>query len=95
MADFALNEATFDCHIVAVRPARASLCSPPMEPAAPRPFAPAEAGALLITITALVIGIATLFGWALDATSTGLIIGVILGVPAGIAGVYVLYRRSL
>ena len=66
-----------------------------MEPAAPRPFAPAEAGALLITITALVIGIATLVGWALDATSTGLIVGVILGVPAGIAGVYVLYRRSL
>jgi len=66
-----------------------------MEPAARRPFAPAEAGGLLIAITLLVIGLATLIGWAFDATTTGLLVGVILGVPAGIVGVYMLYRRSI
>jgi hypothetical protein len=65
-----------------------------MEPAAPRAFPPAEAGALLIVLTAAVIGLATLVGWASGSLKGGLIVGVILGVPAGIAGVWARYRKS-
>ena len=65
-----------------------------MEPVAPRAFPPAEAGALLIVLTLVVIGAATLVGWAAGSPKAGLIVGVVLGVPAGIAGVYGRYRRA-
>jgi hypothetical protein len=65
-----------------------------MEPVAPRAFAPAQAGALLIVLTLLVIGAGTLVGWAAGSPKYGLIVGVILGVPAGIAGVYGRYRKA-
>jgi hypothetical protein len=63
-----------------------------MEPVAPRAFPPAEAGALLIVLTALTIGAGTLVGWAAGSLRDGLIVGAILGVPAGIFGVYRRYR---
>ena len=66
-----------------------------MEPAAPRAFAPAQAGALLIVVTALVIAAGTLIGWAAGSLKNGLITGVILGVPAGIVGVYYRYRGAV
>jgi hypothetical protein len=64
----------------------------PMEPVAPRSFPPAQAGATLIVLTALVIAGATLVGWLAGSAKNGLIAGVVLGVPAGIAGVYYRYR---
>jgi hypothetical protein len=70
------------------------MLSAEMEPAAPRAFPPAEAGALLIAVTLAVIGLGTLVGWIFGAAKTGLIAGVILGVPAGIGGVYVRYRGA-
>jgi hypothetical protein len=65
-----------------------------MEPAAPRSFPPAEAGALLIAVTLVVIGASTLVGWLAGALKAGLIVGVVLGVPAGIGGVYLRYRGA-
>ena len=65
-----------------------------MEPSERRAFPPAEAGALLITITALVIGASTLIGWAAGALKAGLVVGCVLGVPAGIGGVYFRYREA-
>jgi len=64
-----------------------------MEPAAPRAFPPAEAGALLITLTLLTIGLGTLIGWAAGSIKGGLIGGAVIGVPVGVAGVYSRYRR--
>jgi len=65
-----------------------------MEPAEKRAFPPAEAGALLIVVTLLVIGLGTLVGWLAGAAKAGLIVGVVLGVPAGIGGVYIRYRGA-
>ena len=64
----------------------------PMEPVAPRSFPPAQAGATLVVLTAAVIGVGTLVGWAAGSPSAGLIVGVVLGVPAGVGGVYRRYR---
>jgi hypothetical protein len=61
-------------------------------PAAPRSFPPAQAGAFLIVVTALVIATGTVVGWALGSPKNGLIVGAILGVPAGIGAVYARYR---
>jgi hypothetical protein len=63
-----------------------------MEPVAPRSFPPAQAGATLVVLTAAVIGAATLVGWAAGSAKDGLIVGVVLGVPGGVAGVYRRYR---
>jgi hypothetical protein len=65
-----------------------------MEPAASRAFPPAEAGALLIVVTLLVIGLCTLVGWVAGSVKAGLIVGVVLGVPAGIGGVYSRYHGA-
>jgi hypothetical protein len=65
-----------------------------MEPADSRAFPPAEAGALLIVVTLVVIGLGALVGWVVGAFKAGLIVGVVLGVPAGIGGVYVRYRGA-
>jgi hypothetical protein len=64
-----------------------------VEPVAPRAFPPAEAGALLIVLTAAVIGAASLAGWAAGSLKGGLIVGAVLGLPAGIFVVYRRYRR--
>ena len=66
-----------------------------MEPSAPRAFPPAEAGALLIVVTLLVIGASTLVGFIAGSLKAGLVVGVVLGVPAGVAGVYVRYHGAL
>ena len=61
---FARNQATSRCHIVrSIRRPVPPLCSAPMEPVARRAFPPAEAGALLIVVTLVVIGASTLVGW--------------------------------
>jgi F0F1-type ATP synthase assembly protein I len=61
-----------------------------MAPAAREPFPPIEAGALLISFTLLVIGGGVLVGWIAGSGTSGLIVGAVLGVPAGI---FVVYRR--
>ena len=66
---------------------------PPMQPAAHEPFPPVEAGALLVTVTLLVIALCTLAGWAAGSATTGIVVGVLLGIPVGIFAVYRRYRR--
>jgi F0F1-type ATP synthase assembly protein I len=61
-----------------------------MEPPAPRAFPPIEAGTLLASVTAAGLGLGALIGWAAGSLSTGLILGGVIGIPAGI---YVVYRR--
>lgn len=65
-----------------------------MEPSKPRAFPPAEAGALLAVITLLSIGLGTLIGWVAGSVKIGLIVGAIVGIPAGIAGVYIRYHDA-
>ena len=65
-----------------------------MEPVARRAFPPAEAGALLIVLTLVVIGVSTLVGWLAGAVKAGLIVGVVMGLPVGVGGVYIRYRGA-
>ena len=65
-----------------------------MEPSQPRAFPPLEAGALLAAITLAVIGLGTLIGWLAGAAKIGLIVGAVVGIPAGITGVYLRYHDS-
>jgi F0F1-type ATP synthase assembly protein I len=62
----------------------------PMAPAAREPFPPIEAGALLVSFTLLVIGLGVLVGWIAGSAIGGLVVGAVLGIPAGI---FVVYRR--
>ena len=64
-----------------------------MEPAAPRSFPPVEAGALLAVVTPLALGAGALVGWAAGALRIGLIVGAIVGLPAGVSSVYLRYHR--
>ena len=66
-----------------------------MEPPERRSFAPAEAGALLAGVTLVVIGLATLIGWFAGSLKIGLIIGAVIGLPAGVGCVYVRYHEYL
>ena len=68
------------------------LCSQRMEPASRPSFQPAGAGALLLTVTVLGIGIGLLVGWAAGSAGYGALGGAIVGVPAGILAVYRRYR---
>ena len=63
-----------------------------MEPAAPRPFPPVEAGALLAVVTAVGLGLGALIGWAVGSFGPGLIVGAVVGLPAGVYAVYRRYR---
>jgi F0F1-type ATP synthase assembly protein I len=65
---------------------------PPMEPAAPRPFPPIEAGALLVLVTGLGLALGAVVGWAAGSVGPGLIIGAVIGLPAGVFAVYRRYR---
>ena len=64
-----------------------------MEPVAPRSFPPVEAGALLALVTLLGLGAGALIGWAAGAFAPGLIVGAVVGLPAGVFVVYRRYRR--
>jgi hypothetical protein len=65
-----------------------------MEPVAPRSFPPVEAGAVLATVTLLAIGAGTLIGWAAGSLKIGLIIGAVVGLPAGVSTIYLRYHAS-
>lgn len=58
-------------------------------------FDPASAGALLATATGVCIGVGALLGWALGNTGYGILIGAILGVPAGVVAVYRRFRGAI
>lgn len=64
-----------------------------MEPVEPRSFPPAEAGALLTVVTFLGVGAGALIGWGAGSFKIGLIVGAVLGLPAGVVAVYTRYRR--
>jgi F0F1-type ATP synthase assembly protein I len=61
-----------------------------MEPVASRSFPPIEAGALLAVVTGLGVGAGALAGWGAGSFGPGLIVGAVVGLPAG---VYTVYRR--
>ena len=68
------------------------ICSPRMQAQSRPSFEPAGAGALLISATALGIGVGALVGWAAGSVAYGAIVGAALGVPGGIFAVYRRYR---
>jgi F0F1-type ATP synthase assembly protein I len=55
-------------------------------------FQPAGAGAILVSGTAVGIGVGTLIGWAAGSPGIGALIGTAVGIPAGIYAVYRRYR---
>jgi F0F1-type ATP synthase assembly protein I len=57
-------------------------------------FQPAGAGALLVSATALGVGVGALVGWAAGSIGYGVLGGAALGVPAGIFAVYHRYRDA-
>jgi hypothetical protein len=63
-----------------------------MEPRDTGAFPPIEAGALLAAITLLCIGAGALIGWLAGSVKLGLILGAVVGIPAGVSGVYVRYH---
>jgi F0F1-type ATP synthase assembly protein I len=63
-----------------------------MEPVAPRSFPPVEAGTLLILVTLVGVGAGALIGWAVGSFGPGLIVGAVIGLPAGVIAVYRRYR---
>jgi hypothetical protein len=63
-----------------------------MEPVAPRSFPPLEAGTLLILVTSIAVGAGALIGWAVGSFGPGLIVGAVVGLPAGVIAVYRRYR---
>jgi F0F1-type ATP synthase assembly protein I len=65
-----------------------------MEPTHRPTFQPAGAGALLISGVALGIGGGALIGWAAGSVGYGILIGAIVGVPAGVGAVYLRYRNA-
>ena len=65
-----------------------------MEPAR-QTFDPAGAGALLVTGTAAGIGAGALIGWAAGSVTYGILAGAVVGVPAGVVGVYLRYKDAL
>jgi F0F1-type ATP synthase assembly protein I len=69
------------------------LCSHRMQAAPSTTFQPAAAGAILVSATALGVGAGALLGWAFGSVGIGILIGALVGVPAGIFAVYRRYRR--
>jgi F0F1-type ATP synthase assembly protein I len=63
-----------------------------MEPVASRSFPPVEAGTLLILVTLIGVGAGALIGWAAGSFGPGLIVGAVIGLPAGVIAVYRRYR---
>jgi F0F1-type ATP synthase assembly protein I len=63
-----------------------------MEPVGRQSFPPVEAGAFLITLTLVAIALGALVGWAAGSTGMGILVGAVLGVPAGVFAVYRRYR---
>ena len=65
-----------------------------MEPAPRSSFQPAGAGGVLIGVTAAVILVGGLIGWAVGSVGIGCLVGATIGIPAGIFAVYWRYRGA-
>ena len=46
-----------------------------------------------MVVTLLRIGLGTLIGWLAGAAKIGLIVGAVVGIPAGVSTVYVRYHE--
>jgi hypothetical protein len=67
-----------------------------VQAASPRQnFDPAGAGAVLFAGTGLCMGAGAVIGWAVGSAGLGVLVGAIVGVPAGVLAVYRRYRNSL
>jgi mannose/fructose/N-acetylgalactosamine-specific phosphotransferase system component IIC len=72
---------------------QALVCSASVEPQRPT-FSLAGAGSVLIGFTAAVIAAGTLLGWVVGNLKLGLLIGAVLGLPAGVAATVIKYRNA-
>jgi F0F1-type ATP synthase assembly protein I len=66
-----------------------------MEPRPRSSFQPAGAGALLAGTAAAGVGLGAIVGWAAGSWPLGALGGAIVGIPAGVAAVYIRYREAL
>jgi hypothetical protein len=62
--------------------------------AASSPHSLATAGGLLLGALGAAMGIGVLIGWALGGWDIGLLVGAVVGLPLGVAVVYVVYSRA-
>jgi F0F1-type ATP synthase assembly protein I len=65
-----------------------------MEPVGRQSFPPVEAGAVLVTVTLVSIGLGALVGSLAGSLGIGILVGAVLGVPAGVFAVYRRYRGA-
>ena len=54
---------------------------------------PLGAGALLLAVLVVCVGVGALVGWAAGSVGGGIAIGSVIGIPAAIATVYRMYRN--
>jgi len=66
-----------------------------VEPSSRPHFDPAGAGAVLLGTTAVGVGGGALVGWAAGSVGIGILAGAFVGVPAGVAAVYIRYRDAI
>jgi hypothetical protein len=64
----------------------------PVDPQRPT-FSLAGAGSVLIGFTAACIAAGALIGWAAGNAGYGLVVGAVVGIPAGIAATVIKYRN--
>jgi hypothetical protein len=69
------------------------VCSPQVETQRPS-ITLAGAGSVLIGLTAAVILIGTLIGWAAGNVGYGLVFGAVVGIPVGVAVTVFKYRNA-
>ena len=62
--------------------------------AAPSPHSLATASGLLLGSLVLAMLLGGLVGWGFGSAGIGLLVGALLGIPAGVALVYQVYGRS-
>jgi hypothetical protein len=55
-------------------------------------FDPLGAGALLLAVLVVCVGLGAVLGWAAGAVGIGVAIGAMIGIPASIFAVYRTYR---
>ena len=55
-------------------------------------FDPLGAGALLLAVLVVCVGLGAVLGWAFGSVGIGVAIGAVIGVPASILAVYRAYR---
>jgi hypothetical protein len=58
-------------------------------------FDPLGAGALLLAVLVVCVGLGAVVGWALGSVGIGVAIGAVIGVPGSILAVYRTYREAL